>query len=124
MKLPFFHKNPKQADLVYLSFPEPNEGNENITASDLPIALYLNQRLTFDLLAMLENGLSYLRHVEISSASEHSSEVSGSGEIGLSNAFALLGVKFGANGTRLRAKHTMRMRLWNLSIHRLHCLRG
>ena len=60
------------------------------SAHDLPLALYLNQRLTFDIIATLEKGLSSFSTVQTTSTEGSKGEKSGG--IGISNAFAFLGV--------------------------------
>ena len=60
------------------------------SAHDLPLALYLNQRLTFDVIATLEKGLSSFSTVQTTSTEGSKGEKSGG--IGISNAFAFLGV--------------------------------
>ena len=76
----------------------PDPTSDPIQARDLPIALYLNQRVTFDLLAALEGGFA-----QISTVQEASSQAQQSGiqaGLGVSNPFALLGLTFGAKGRR------------------------
>ena len=74
-----------------------NEGKTELAATDLPIALYLNQRLTFDVLASLENGFSHFSTEQKTSSGQTSQETSGGTQIGISNVFAILGVSFGAD---------------------------
>ena len=74
----------------------PRSGIEH---TDLPITLYLNQRLTFDLLAALDRGFSRLTHIRTTTANESSSELAGQAQLGLSNTFALLGIQFGGEGS-------------------------
>lgn len=71
---------------------------ETIEASDLPIALYLNQRVTFDLIAALEDGFAHITTVQESSSEAQQSGVRGG--LGVSNPFALLGLRFDAGGHR------------------------
>ena len=73
----------------------PDDPPTNISASDLPAALYLNQRLVFDMLASLEGGFSTLTSIEAATTSSSGTEKSGKGSIGINNVFALLGVTFG-----------------------------
>ena len=75
-----------------------DQGETQLVAADLPIALYLNQRLTFDVLASLENGFSRFSTVQTTSSGEKSAEMSGEAQIGVSNVFAILGVQFGVGG--------------------------
>ena len=81
-----------------------DQDKHKLVPTDLPITLYLNQRLTFDLLASLEDGFSHLANVQTTSAGESSSEISGEGKLGLSNVFALLGVEFSGRGARTRGQ--------------------
>lgn len=64
----------------------------------LPITNYLNQKVIFDLLAVIEDGFSQVKNLSMSNEEGKSKESKVGGEIGLSNAFGLLGV-----GTRLKA---------------------
>ena len=68
------------------------DDESSLEATDLPIVLYLNQRLTFDLLAALEGGFSHFRTVQVSSSDKSNTSVSGDASLGASNVFALLGV--------------------------------
>ena len=72
-----------------------NEKNRDWTAIDLPVVQYLNQRITFDLLATLEDGFSHLTTMETHSQGISSSETSGQAGFGVSNIFAFLGVSLG-----------------------------
>ena len=74
-----------------------NQGKSELAATDLPIALYLNQRLTFDVLASMENGFSHFSTEHKTSSGETSKGLSGGTQIGISNVFAILGVRFGAD---------------------------
>ena len=78
----------------------PEQDKDQLIATDLPITLYLNQRLTFDLLASLEGGFSHFATVQTTSSGETATKASGEAQLGLSNAFALFGVKLGAQGSR------------------------
>ena len=71
-----------------------------LTAADLPITLYLNQRLTFDALAAFEDGFSQLSTVQTSSSGKTSTEIGGEAQLGVHNVFAFLGVKLGGKGSR------------------------
>ena len=77
-----------------------NQGETEIFATDLPIALYLNQRLTFDVLAALEGGFSHFRSVQTTASGGTATEASGGAQLGLGNSFALLGVKLGGQRSR------------------------
>lgn len=71
-----------------------------ITAVDLPMTLYLNQRMTFDLLATLEGGFSNFTTVQTTSSGETTAELSGGAQLGISNVFAFLGMQLGGRGSR------------------------
>ena len=62
-----------------------NEADHALQASDLPVVQYLNQRITFDLLATIEDGFSQFTTVETQSSESASTESSGEagGKIGL-----------------------------------------
>ena len=77
-----------------------NQTEPQITATDLPLTLYLNQRLTFDLLAILEGGFSNFATVQTTSSGETTTELSGGAQLGVSNIFAFLNVKLGGHGSR------------------------
>lgn len=65
---------------------------EPIEPIDLCVPIYLNQKIIFDVLAMLEDGFSNLNTIKIS-ASESESQKSGyGGSVGASNVFAFLGI--------------------------------
>ena len=70
--------------------------NQKLNAADLPIVLYLNQRLTFDLLATLQGGFSSLSTVQTTSSGESTTDTTKNVGLGVSNTFAFLGVNFGA----------------------------
>ena len=78
--------------------PEPD--TQVLTAADLPVALYLNQRLTFDALAALEDGFSHFSTIQTSSSGKTSTEIGGEAQLGANNVFAFLGVKLGGKGSR------------------------
>ncbi len=71
-----------------------------LIAEDLPLTLYLNQRLTFDLLATLEGGFAHFTTVHAADATETSAQRELSGGLGISNVFALVGVQLA--GQRMR----------------------
>ena len=77
-----------------------DEGEPKLMATDLPITLYLNQRLTFDLLAVLQGGFSRLATVQTTSSGGTSTKASGDAQLGASNVFAFLGVKLRGQGSR------------------------
>ena len=78
--------------------PEPD--TQVLTAADLPVTLYLNQRLTFDALAALEDGFSHFSTVQTSSSGKTSTEIGGEAQLGANNVFAFLGVKLRGKGSR------------------------
>ena len=78
----------------------PNETEPKLVATDLPITLYLNQRLTFDLLAVLQGGFTRLATVQTTSSGGTSTKASGEAQLGASNVFAFLGVKLRGEGSR------------------------
>ena len=80
-----------------------NQYRDQLASTDLPITLYLNQRLTFDLLASLEDGFSRVTSIHTTSAGASSTELSGEGKLGLSNVFALVGIEFGGRGSGSRS---------------------
>ena len=79
--------------------------SEPLDPISLPFALYLNQRLTFDVLAAIEDGFSHLSTVSTISSSTNSSEKSGEGQLGFGNIFGFLQIgakgKFGAGQTEV-----------------------
>src|SRR5690625_1221692 len=56
----------------------------------LPITSYLNQKIVFDLLAVIEDGFSQVKNLSVSNEEGKTEESKAGGEIGLSNAFVLL----------------------------------
>ncbi len=58
----------------------------------LPITSYLNQKIVFDLLAVIEDGFSQVKNFSVSNEEGKTEESKAGGEIGLSNAFGLLGI--------------------------------
>ena len=77
-----------------------DEKHSDLKATDLPITLYLNQRLTFDLLATLQEGFSSFSTVQTTLSGEEMTDVRGKAQLGVSNVFALLGVNFSAQGSQ------------------------
>ncbi len=77
-----------------------DQNRSDLDATDLPITLYLNQRLTFDLLAVLQGGFSSFSTVQTTSSGETTTNVNGKAQLGASNVFALLGVNLSAQGSR------------------------
>ena len=78
----------------------PEQDESQITASDLPFALYLDQRLVFDVLAALENGFVQFSTVQTSFGEAETNQKAGGIGLGISNVFALVGIQFGAQGIR------------------------
>ncbi len=70
----------------------PNDQSQTANAIDIPAALYLNQRLVFDMLASLEDGFSQLQNIETSTKTSNTNDQQINGSLGMSNVFALLGV--------------------------------
>ena len=79
-----------------MSDPETPE----FSATDFPVTLYLNQRLTFDLLAVLKEGFSSFTTVQTTTSGETTTSADGKAQLGVSNVFALLGVNLSAHGSR------------------------
>ena len=75
-----------------------NQEESQLVATDLPIALYLNQQVAFDILAALEDGFSRFSTVQTSSSGEKSTEVSGVAQVGAN--LTLFGMKFGGRRSR------------------------
>lgn len=68
-----------------------------MTPRDLPIPIYLNQRIVFDLLATFEGGISQLTRVRVSSADSERETIDAKAGLGTGNPFAFLGVSFGSS---------------------------
>lgn len=75
-----------------------NKEETQLVVTDLPIALYLNQQVTFDVLAALKDGFSHFSTVQTTSSGEKSSEISGEAQIGAK--LTLFGMQFGGRGSR------------------------
>jgi hypothetical protein len=69
-----------------------------------PIPLYLNQKYVFDILAMMEGGLSQLETIKTTQTGQHDFASRHSADIGVKNVFALLGVSLG--GERSKKEQT------------------
>lgn len=67
-----------------------------------PIPLYLNQKYVFDLLAMMEGGLSQIETVRSSTSHGEESGRDSGGELGVRNVFALLGVSLSGSSKRFQ----------------------
>jgi len=68
---------------------------------EYPIPLYLNQKYVFDILAMMENGFSQLEAVHTSRDEQTDRSGKFSGDVGLKNSFAFLGVSWGKDQEHL-----------------------
>ena len=80
--------------------PTNEQDASQVKAGDLLIALYLNQRVTFDLLAILEDGFAQMTTLQASSSSSEGSAVEAGGQLGIGNPFAFLGLSLGGKGKR------------------------
>lgn len=98
MKLPFGGGNSPTSGVT--AVPTNEQDVPQVKASDLPIALYLNQRVTFDLLAILEDGFAQMTTLQASSSSSEGSAVEAGGQLGIGNPFAFLGLSLGGKGKR------------------------
>ncbi|MFN0096287.1 MAG: hypothetical protein ACKVVT_16115 [Dehalococcoidia bacterium] len=76
------------------------ESTGSLSADELPFTLYLNQRLTFDVLASLEDGFSQFQTIETSDSSADRHDGAVRSGIGLGNLFGFFGVGIGAEHTR------------------------
>lgn len=65
-----------------------------------PICLYLNQKYVFDLLAMMEDGFSFLQNIKSTSSEKLDTEKHLESEVGVKNVFAFLGVSLKAGGSK------------------------
>lgn len=75
-----------------------------INSKDLPFTSYLNQRLTFDILAALEGGFSRFTTRQTTTAGESESSSEAEGQLALGNAFALVGITLGSEGKHQRGQ--------------------
>ena len=75
-----------------------NKAESQLVVTDLPIALYLNQQVTFDILAVLEDGFSRFSTVQSTSSGEKWREASGEAQVGAN--LTLFGMKFGGRASR------------------------
>ena len=82
----------------------PNTPTDEFKGSDLPIALYLNQRVTFDLLAVLEDGFAQMTTLQTSASNAEATGLEAGGQLGIANPFAFLGLSLGGKGKRDAAK--------------------
>jgi len=65
-----------------------------------PISLYLNQKYVFDILAMMEGGFSQLETIKTTQSSQDERSRKFSGEIGVKNVFAFLGISLGGEHSK------------------------
>jgi hypothetical protein len=72
------------------------ESEESGIGNPFPIPLYLNQKYVFSLLAAMEGGYAQLENVKTTRSDEEGKSSKMSGDVGVTNAFAFLGIKFGA----------------------------
>lgn len=79
---------------------EPPQPGPAHTARDFPIPIYLNQRLVFDLLAIIEDGFAGLRRVRTSSLDEQVDSTEARASLGTGNPFAFVGVQLGTDAKR------------------------
>ncbi|MCY8565639.1 DUF6414 family protein [Bacillus sonorensis] len=68
----------------------------------LPITSYLNQKIVFDLLAVIEDGFAQVTNISSASGKDEKTNFEGNAEIGIKNVFGLLGFK--GNGGYSKAK--------------------
>ena len=64
---------------------------------DLCIPIYLNQQIVFDLLAIIDDGLSDVTTIKTSVTDSERKSASAGSTIGLSNLLSLIGVSFSGN---------------------------
>jgi len=88
------------------SRPAGKQLDNPIAPSDLCIPIYLNQQVVFDLLAVFDDGFSRLSTIKTSTGETETNKYGMGGSIGVSNAFALLGVSF--SGERDKEKGLQR----------------
>lgn len=63
----------------------------------LPITIYLNQKIVFDLLAVIEDGFSEMKKIETNQSSAKSIDGGAQAELGYSNLFNFLGINMKGN---------------------------
>ena len=78
----------------------PDAPTDEFKASDFPLALYLNQRVTFDLLAVLEDGFAQMATLQTSSSNAETTGLEAGAQLGIGNPFAFLGLSLGGKGKR------------------------
>ena len=79
--------------------PDDSKKDHSYIANDLPVALYLDPRLVYDLLATLEGGFAQFSTVQTTTSSSTESEIDGGiqGNFGFG---AIVRVELGANANR------------------------
>ena len=65
-----------------------------------PVIIFLNQKYVFDLLAVIENGISYIETIKSTGHDSKNSIKNTNGEVGASNIFALIGIKLSGSFKR------------------------
>ncbi len=73
---------------------------DSLAPQDLPFALYLNQRLTFDVLAALEGDFAHFTTVQTTGTEETATTKSGQVGVGASHVFAFLGMQLDGQRTK------------------------
>jgi hypothetical protein len=76
-----------------------------MTDSNLPIPVYLNQQIVFDLFAIKNDGFSMIQTVKTSGSAQHSEDKSVEGGLGFANVFQLISVGFGAKKAQSSAEN-------------------
>lgn len=97
MRIPFRRSDPPASGATVEGADE--QAAPQAKASDLPIPLYLNQRVTFDLLAILEDGFAHMTTLQASSSNAEGSELEAGAQLGVGNPFAFLDLSLGGKGT-------------------------
>jgi hypothetical protein len=72
-----------------------------------PLPLYLNQKYVFDMLAMMEEGLSQLQNVKTTQTDQQDASRRYSGDVGVKNVFSFLGVSLGAERASKKQRNEM-----------------
>lgn len=77
----------------------------------LPITIYLNQKIVFDLLAVIDDGFAQVTKLNISNQEGRKNGIDGNVDIGISNAFGLFGVKSKINARKEKTQTEATSRL-------------
>lgn len=93
-----------------------SDGSRIFKPSDLPVPIYLNQRIVLDLLATIEDGFSHFTNVQTSTSAGAASDQAAKAGLGVSNVFALLGVSIEGS----RSKQSSQSRQRNETTERVH----